>query len=112
MGDADQHTCPGELQATLGRFKRRLQDALGERIRAILFGSFARGENEPDSDVDLLVVVPRCDAETMDLVLEIAWEVGFEAGLVLSVIPVGEDELPGLSESPFIRAVRQEGVAI
>ncbi len=40
---------------------RRLLDALGERFRitrAILFGSRARGEPRPGSDIDLILVSP------------------------------------------------------
>lgn len=33
-------------------------------VKIILFGSMARGDEGPDSDVDLLVVVPRLDPAT------------------------------------------------
>jgi predicted nucleotidyltransferase len=36
----------------------RLAEAAGENAKVILFGSHARGEERPDSDVDLLVVEP------------------------------------------------------
>ena len=36
---------------------RRLEEAV-RPLRVILFGSAARGEMGPDSDVDLLIVVP------------------------------------------------------
>jgi uncharacterized protein len=38
---------------------RRILEALGSRVcRIILFGSRARGDARPDSDFDLLVVLP------------------------------------------------------
>jgi predicted nucleotidyltransferase len=40
------------------RTGERLAEAAGENARVILFGSHARGEERPDSDVDLLVVEP------------------------------------------------------
>ena len=40
------------------RAGERLAEAAGENARVILFGSHARGEERPDSDVDLLVVEP------------------------------------------------------
>ena len=41
-------------------------------LRIILFGSLARGEEGPDSDIDLLVVLPRVDPkERMRLVVDI-----------------------------------------
>ena len=42
----------------LNQIKDRLRDAHGERLQGIiLYGSEARGEAEPDSDIDLLVLL-------------------------------------------------------
>jgi predicted nucleotidyltransferase len=42
----------------LSGIKSVLQDAFGKRLQgAILYGSEARGEAEPDSDIDLLVLL-------------------------------------------------------
>ena len=38
-----------------------LAEAAGERSRVILFGSHARGEAQPDSDVDFLVIEPEVE---------------------------------------------------
>ena len=48
-----RETMPGEIRRMVDRIVKRFQP---ERI--ILFGSHARGEAGPDSDVDLLVVMP------------------------------------------------------
>ena len=37
---------------------RRIRHAVPETVRIVLFGSAARGELTPDSDVDVLVVIP------------------------------------------------------
>lgn len=50
------------------------------------------------------MIVPKLDKGTLDLLLEVAWEVGFEAGVVFSVIPVAVEELEELAESPFINS--------
>ncbi|NPV06808.1 MAG: nucleotidyltransferase domain-containing protein [Anaerolineae bacterium] len=100
------------LERVLRELRRRLQEALGPSVRITLFGSYARGEATEGSDVDVLAVVPRLDKHTMDTILSIAWEVGFEAGLVFSLIPVAEDELGPLSESPFMRSVEREGIPL
>jgi len=45
------------LQALAARYVELLRGALGENlVSAILFGSVARGEAGPDSDIDLLIV--------------------------------------------------------
>ena len=42
----------------LNQIKDRLRDAHGERLQGIiLYGSEARGEAEPDSDIDLMVLL-------------------------------------------------------
>ena len=42
----------------LGRIKRYLQDLYGDRLEAILlYGSEARGDSRPDSDIDILILL-------------------------------------------------------
>ena len=94
------------------KLRNRLVEVLGTHLEVILFGSQARGEVSEESDIDVLVVVPKLDKETLDLILEVAWEVGFEAGKIISVIPATFEEVKKLSASPFFQAVRREGIRI
>ena len=60
--------------AALEEFLRSLRSALGKNLlEAKLFGSKARGRDQPDSDIDVLVVVNRNGVETEDRVLNIAF---------------------------------------
>jgi predicted nucleotidyltransferase len=44
------------------QFRRRLRAHFGARLRRlVLFGSYARGDAGPDSDVDVVVVLDRID---------------------------------------------------
>ena len=98
------------------RLARRLQEELiknlGEPLEVILFGSRARGEATEGSDIDVLVLVPKLEKDTLDSILEAAWEVGFEAGEVISVIPATFEEMERLSASPFFQAVQREGIRV
>lgn len=87
-----------------------LASCLGDQIQVILFGSHARGEATDASDIDVLVVLPDLEKSTLDTVLEIAWQVGFDAGKVISVIPATHQEMQLLSASPFFQAVQREGI--
>jgi predicted nucleotidyltransferase len=100
------------IERVVRRFREMVEKVLSSPVQVILFGSYARGEATEGSDVDLLVVVPKLDKRTLDAVLEVAWEVGFEAGVVLSVVPVEASQLKILAESPFFQAVQREGIRL
>ncbi len=102
---------PAALRLASG-FREKLSAILGEPVRVVLYGSQARGDATSTSDVDLLVVLPDLKKKTLDTALDIAWEIGFEAGKMLSVVPVTENELARLSASPFFQAVQKEGIAV
>ena len=86
--------------------------SLKQPVQVILFGSQARGDATPASDVDLFVVLPNMERAILDTALDIAWEVGFKAGTVISIVPATANELPHLSASPFFQMVQREGVAV
>lgn len=47
-----------DIQPILDELKAGLQEIYGNRLKqVILFGSFARGEAQPDSDIDVAVVL-------------------------------------------------------
>ena len=49
---------PRKVKAALDDFQRRLLELFPDQIdQLILYGSYARGEATPDSDVDVMVVV-------------------------------------------------------
>lgn len=83
--------------------------------KLILFGSRARGDAEPSSDMDVLVVLDGTPTEKdFDYVSECAWEAGFEHGIV--VVPVvytrNEWEVSPERYSLLALAVEKEGVLL
>jgi predicted nucleotidyltransferase len=92
--------------------RNRLTKELGQPIRVILFGSQARGDATKESDIDLLVILPLIDVKTTRLASDIAWEVGFEAGKVISMIPDTKEQMQRYSFLPFYRSIKQEGIIV
>jgi len=97
---------------------RHLKHSLEGRVqlsKMILFGSRARGDAEPDSDMDVLVVLDGpVSKQSQRIVSDKAWEVGFEAGIVVVPIVVSRERWEKGPEraSLLAMAVREEGVSI
>ncbi|MCD6384305.1 nucleotidyltransferase domain-containing protein [Candidatus Sumerlaeota bacterium] len=94
---------------------------LSERLRAkikdaevILYGSTARGEATPQSDIDVCVIVPELDRETRDLILDIAWEVSYQWGAVISPLIFSKKEWLNspITESTIYKNIKRDGVRI
>lgn len=92
--------------------RKRLTSELGQPVQVILFGSQARGDATKESDIDLLVILPTIDARTTRLASQIGWEVGFDAGRVISVIPDTKEQMKRFAFLPFYRLIKSEGIAV
>jgi len=98
----------------LGRLKRLLLERVALH-RLILFGSRARGDADPDSDMDVLVVVEgAADEATRDYVSDCAWEAGYRDGIVIVPVVFTRDEWEKGPErhSLLAQAVELEGVPV
>jgi uncharacterized protein len=101
--------------AALEEFLGNLRSALGKNLlEAKLFGSKATGRDQPDSDIDVLVVVNRNGAKTEDRVLDIAFDVNLKHDVYISPRVIGRSTLsdPVWSITPFLRAVAKEGIVL
>ena len=103
-----------ELQVILSELKARLSDLYGERLeRLVLFGSQARGDAEPDSDIDVLVVLkgevdPYAEIDrTLDITCSFSLERGVFVQLVFAPAQRLDHEM-----SPLFMNVRREGVEV
>lgn len=86
QGILDQGFTAKEQQAALA-FVDKVVQQFGQQLRAvILFGSRARGEAEPDSDMDILVVLSEVDPQVQKAIHYLAADVWLEYGIFLSTL--------------------------
>ncbi len=78
------HLTDVEQRAAADFVDRVRQRFDGQLIAALLFGSRARGEAEPDSDMDVLVVLSSAEPEIRREIRHLAAEVWLEHDIYLS----------------------------
>lgn len=96
-------------------FARRLREALGPEVISLkLFGSKATGRAEPDSDLDILVVVREARGDVWDRTLDVAFEVNLAHEVYISprVVPQAVLDDPVWRASPFLQLAESEGVPL
>lgn len=80
--------------------------------RAVLFGSCARGEAGPDSDVDILVIAPEFDGPPDRTYVDLLWALRSRTDSRIEPIPVGERQWREDQASAIIELARREGEEI
>ena len=96
------------------RFKKLILERVGPH-RLILFGSCARGDAHPQSDMDVAVILKGdASAAMRETVSDCAWEAGWERGIVVVPMVFSEDEWEHgpERESLLVRAIEAEGVPV
>ena len=89
--------------------------AFGDRLRDLrLFGSGARGEYGPDSDLDVLVVIAGLDHDDVSLASQIASDRSVDADVLLSLLPMTPEHLDLLrrTEQRLARDIDAEGIPL
>ncbi|MCD7949199.1 MAG: nucleotidyltransferase domain-containing protein [Erysipelotrichaceae bacterium] len=93
-----------------------LQRFGSEVSRVVLYGSYARGDNRPDSDVDIIVLFNCSRDEVMKYRRPMSWiasDIGLENDVLVSIIirdiTTFENDI---DKSPFYQNIVNEGVTL
>ncbi len=102
-------------QVALQTFKQTLQQRLGDNLIALkLYGSKARGDAHPGSDVDVVVVARRLDPHVDDVVWDLEVDVLEHYGVVMEAFTMSQEEYEtSLAQQwPFMLNLEREGISL
>jgi predicted nucleotidyltransferase len=95
----------------------KLKESLIDKFKVFdfrVFGSKARGNASPDSDIDVMIEIedynPSVESEIDDIVFEI--NLNFDCFISTIIFSKKELEEGPLSESPIYKIIQKEGVTI
>ena len=103
-----------QIKELLAELKQGLSDLYGPRLKGVyLFGSYARNEEDEESDVDVLIILDRIDnySEEVDRTSALLSETSLAHGCSISCV-FSTDQHFERSDSMFFLNVREEAVPV
>jgi predicted nucleotidyltransferase len=103
-----------KLREILRELRRQFELLYGERfVQMVLFGSRARGDAVPGSDIDVLVVLqgPINPGEEISRTGEVTASLSLQHDVVISRVFVSADQF-SKEHSPLLLNVHREGVRV
>lgn len=96
----------------LERFAEQLRNVLPDAA-VFAFGSRVNGTFNPESDLDVCVVVKQLNHDVREVIRDVAWDVGFNSGVVITTVKYESDDFHHgpVSVSPLVKTIIAEGLA-
>ncbi len=106
---------PESIARLAEEFVRGVGELYGERLdKVVLFGSYARGEQKEDSDVDFLVVLKDVEVNSyheIGMISPFTFEMSLKYGLSVSAVPMSAEKFEG-KQSPLSRNIHTDGILL
>ena len=110
---------PSKTMKLITKFTTKAYELLGDRIKkVILYGSYARGDFNENSDIDIMILTDLTDEEIIDYrdrISDIAFDIEFDNQFNITFSPLIKniDKFNYWLETlPFYMNVQKEGVVL
>ena len=103
------------IKHSIAELKKRLKKHFSSELEFYLFGSVARNDHKPDSDIDILVLVPgKVDTSLKEDIIDLAYDVELEYDVVFGIVVRSKEFW--ISEKaaamPFHQNIQREAVRV
>ncbi len=102
-------------QQAIYDFLQRLQHSFGQAVRQMtLFGSKARGDSGPDSDIDILIIMDEESWPLRNSISDIASDVSLEYNLLIDPRVIGRERWERMAREnlSLYQNIAREGIPI
>lgn len=103
---------PARIRKLMKELKEGLVQIYGDKLKAVyLYGSYARGDAQSDSDLDVMIVLQnyRSYGKEIDRTGKLTSNLSLEYGISISRVMTKETQWK-ISDSPLLRNIRMDGV--
>ena len=102
-----------DIQPIIQEFTEQAKAHYGDRLsKIILFGSYARGEANEDSDVDLMLLLNDDDVSSNNektQIFDISWSLFMKYSIIISALPVSLKNFISTNKALY-RFIKKEGI--
>ena len=108
---------PEKIHDIVYKFAQQIRGIYGDSLKkVVVYGSYARGDYQKNSDIDIMILVKANDEEIkkkFNSVCDLAFDYELEYGVVISPLVKNEEHFLKWSDAlPFYRNVKMEGVIV
>ncbi len=107
--------CSPGLLHTLTEMSQKISQIYGDNLdKVVLYGSYSRGEQTDESDVDIAMLIENGSTEEMhDKLLDLVVEYELNLATTLSVIPIDTDNyVEWKRDLPFYKNIDKDGIVL
>ena len=106
-----------KIENILKIFAKRMLELYGDDlVKVVLYGSYARGDNRENSDIDIMVLVRASDdviKEKMNEIYDFAFDIEMDTGIDISPVVKNEEQYNyWLDTLPYYKNIQNEGVLL